>query len=150
MSDPLTHYVVVRRDLPLGVMAAQLVHAAGESFFKLSFPGSSVQSAAAPQGQAEAAGSTPAPGATLDVSQTIAVVLGARNEAKLLKLERELVAAGVPHVAVREPDAPWNGQLMSIGAVPGNKEALRAHFREFHRLPEPAPASGAASTASPK
>ena len=28
------HYVVVRRDLPLGVIAAQVVHAAGESFYQ--------------------------------------------------------------------------------------------------------------------
>ena len=33
-NDPrihLTHYVIVREDLPTGVMAAQIVHAAGES-----------------------------------------------------------------------------------------------------------------------
>jgi hypothetical protein len=27
----LTHYCIVRRDLPLGVLSAQLIHAAGES-----------------------------------------------------------------------------------------------------------------------
>lgn len=30
-TDPTTHYVVVRPDLPLGVLAAQVTHAAGES-----------------------------------------------------------------------------------------------------------------------
>lgn len=29
--SPLTHYVVVRRDLPLGLLAAEVTHAAGES-----------------------------------------------------------------------------------------------------------------------
>lgn len=29
--DPLTHYVVVRGDLPRGLLAAQVTHAAGES-----------------------------------------------------------------------------------------------------------------------
>ena len=29
--DPLTHYVIVRADLPLGLLAAQVTHAAGES-----------------------------------------------------------------------------------------------------------------------
>jgi hypothetical protein len=29
--EPLVHYCIVRDDLPKGVMAAQLVHAAGES-----------------------------------------------------------------------------------------------------------------------
>lgn len=31
----LTHYLVVRRDLPVGVLCAQLAHAAGESFHRL-------------------------------------------------------------------------------------------------------------------
>ena len=30
-SQPLTHYVILRRDLPCGVMVANTVHAAGES-----------------------------------------------------------------------------------------------------------------------
>lgn len=30
-SQPLTHYVIVRRDLPLGLVVANTVHAAGES-----------------------------------------------------------------------------------------------------------------------
>lgn len=33
--DPLTHYVIVRRDLPIGLMVAQVVHAAGESSNKM-------------------------------------------------------------------------------------------------------------------
>lgn len=31
MNDPLCHYVAVREDLPLGLLCAQVVHAAGES-----------------------------------------------------------------------------------------------------------------------
>lgn len=30
-NNPLTHYVVVRPDLPIGLLAAQVAHAAGES-----------------------------------------------------------------------------------------------------------------------
>ena len=30
-TDPVTHYVLTRGDLPLGVLAAQVTHAAGES-----------------------------------------------------------------------------------------------------------------------
>ena len=30
--EPLTHYVIVRSDLPFGVAVAQTIHAAGESF----------------------------------------------------------------------------------------------------------------------
>jgi peptidyl-tRNA hydrolase len=30
-TNPLTHYIIVRPDLPIGVLAAQVTHAAGES-----------------------------------------------------------------------------------------------------------------------
>jgi hypothetical protein len=79
---------VVRNDLPRGVLAAQLIHAAGESS-----PGS------LPDG-------------------TFAVALGARDLDELETLERKLLDAGLPHVAVREPDEPWGGALMAIGIRP--------------------------------
>lgn len=84
----LTHYIVVREDLPLGFQAAQIVHAAGES----------------------------SPG-NLN-SGTNAVVLGVDSEAALYLLQRQLARAGVPHVAVTEPDTPWDGALTAIGIVP--------------------------------
>ena len=84
----LSHFCVVREDLPRGVLAAQLVHAAGES----------------------APGGLP--------SGTHAVVLGVENEAALHEVERRLFQFGVPHHAIREPDAPWLGALMAIGVVP--------------------------------
>lgn len=84
----LTHYCVVRIDLPRGTLAAQLIHAAGES-----------------------AGQALAPG-------TIAVALAAGGEDELHAIERELVARGIPHRAIREPDPPWNGALMAIGIQP--------------------------------
>ena len=84
----MTHYVVVRSDLPLGFLAAQVVHGAGES----------------------------SPG-NLD-SGTNAVVLAVPDEAALLALERKLQLAGVAHVAIREPDSPWLGALTCIGLVP--------------------------------
>jgi peptidyl-tRNA hydrolase len=87
-EGPWTHYVVVRDDLPLGVLAAQIVHAAAESW-----PGG------LPPG-------------------TRAVVLAARDEEHLLALERQLVRDGIGHVAIHEPDPPWHGQLMAIGMVP--------------------------------
>lgn len=61
-------------DLDLGCLAAQIVHAAGESS-----PGN------LPEG-------------------TNAVVLAVRGEQELLALEQRLLVAGVQHVAVREPD----------------------------------------------
>jgi peptidyl-tRNA hydrolase len=80
--------VITRSDLPPGFLAAQIVHAAGESS-----PG------------------TLSPG-------TYAVVLSVPSEEALLDTERRLQKAGVPHVSIREPDAPWNGQLTVIGLVP--------------------------------
>lgn len=84
----LKHVCIVRCDLPRGVLAAQLIHAAGES----------------------APGSLP--------SGTHAVALGAEDESSLEKLERRLIKLGVPHHAIREPDSPWCGALMAIGVVP--------------------------------
>lgn len=70
------------------MVAAQLVHAAGESA-----PGDL------------------APG-------THAVVLGVDNEAELQEIEARLFQFDVPYHAIREPDAPWQGALMAIGVVP--------------------------------
>jgi hypothetical protein len=174
----LTHYIVVRRDLPFGAIMAQLAHAAGESFYQFGLrPRSSAKERLA-SGQ-EVAGSSPAAGSTphhqslrsrrslhveslvdqqampddswrrewaplacevwalermprADVSRTTVVVLGSRTEGRLLRLERELVAAGVPHVAVREPDEPWRGQLMAVGLEPGLKGELYRHVRMFN------------------
>lgn len=80
------HYVIVRADLPLGVMVAQTIHAAGES------------------GPATAG--------------TRAVALEVAGEAELERVEERLLEAGIRHVAVREPDPPWNNALMAIGIAP--------------------------------
>lgn len=84
----LTHYCILRKDLPLGTLAAQLIHAAGES----------------------SPGELP--------SHTYAVALAARNEKHLEFLEEKLRRLAIPHVAIREPDAPWDGALMAIGICP--------------------------------
>lgn len=95
LHDPLTHYVVVRSDLPLGVLAAQIVHAAGES---------------SPGNLPEA---------------TRAVVLTVAGEEALERLFARLARAQVAYRAIREPEAPWNGALMAIGVVPAPKSTLR-------------------------
>jgi peptidyl-tRNA hydrolase len=84
----LTHYCLVRQDLPRGVLAAQLIHAAGES---------------SPGGLPE---------------NTFAVALAAKSEEHLLHLEEKLRRLSIPHAAIREPDAPWDGALMAIGLAP--------------------------------
>jgi peptidyl-tRNA hydrolase len=88
--------VIVRSDLPLGFLVAQACHAAGES----------------------------SPG-DLDPG-TYAVVLDAKDERALAALERKFQKAGIPHVAIREPDKPWNNALTAIGLVPTrNRDAIR-------------------------
>jgi peptidyl-tRNA hydrolase len=84
----LTHYVIIRSDLPVGFLAAQIVHAAGESSQE-----------------------------NLD-SGTNAVVLSVKTEAALMVIERQLQKLGVRHVAIREPDPPYNGSLTAIGLMP--------------------------------
>lgn len=71
---PPTHYVIIRRDLPLGVIVSQTVHAAGESALGRVTP------------------------------DTHAVALAARDEAHLADIERELIELGFEHRAIREPD----------------------------------------------
>jgi hypothetical protein len=72
--EPIYHYVIVRRDLSLGLLAAMCVHAAGES---------------SPGGLPE---------------DTHAVVLAADGEAALVALAEKLALAKVEHVVIREPD----------------------------------------------
>lgn len=83
-------------DVPDGTRLAQCIHAAGES-------------------------SRLAPALPAD---TRAVALGASGEVALLRLEEKLQAAGIAHAAIREPDAPWDGQLMAIGVAPLQKSPL--------------------------
>lgn len=83
------HYVIVRADLSRGQLGAQIVHAAGES------------AALVPPTQT-----------------THAVVLQADDEAVLQALEAILRLAQVAFVAIREPDAPFFGQLVAIGLAP--------------------------------
>lgn len=97
--------MVLRADLPLGVTVAQTIHAAGVS-----------------------ASGHPVP------DDTHAVALAVPDEAALLQLEAELQAAGVPFHAVREPDPPWNGQLMAIGLPPQLRGPLRALLGKLNLL----------------
>ena len=85
-------------------MAAQLVHAAGESS-----PGN------LPEG-------------------TYAIVLAVPNIAKLLALEKRLVDAGIPHKAIREPDEPYCNDLMSIGIVPMERQRVKQYLSSLALL----------------
>jgi len=102
--DPLTHYCIVRSDLPRGVQAAQLVHAAGESS-----PGTLTEG-------------------------TYAVVLTVDSELQLEALHHQLNDRGIAHNLIRENDAPHAGQLMAIGVAPAPRSQLRRHFSSLPLL----------------
>lgn len=88
-SGHTRHYVIVRADLPLGLLAAQVIHAAGESG----------RMAPIPDG-------------------THAIALAAEDESDLQKLAQRLTELKIPHAAIVEGDAPYIGQLMAIGLAP--------------------------------
>jgi len=104
----LYHYVVVRLDVPRGVQAAQIIHAAGES--------------------ACLAGEVP-PG-------TNAVALGVPSEARLLELGRTLTAAGIPHCQITETEGTFAGQVMAIGCAPAAKAKLKKFFSSIPLIKE--------------
>jgi peptidyl-tRNA hydrolase len=85
----------VRADVPHGVQAAQLIHAAGES-----------STGNLPRG-------------------TYAIALAANDEKHLWNISQLLITEGIMHKLILEPDAPWNGALMAIGIVPGPRKRLK-------------------------
>ena len=46
---------------------------------------------------------------------TFVVILAVENEAALAALSSKLEEAKVEHTQIREPDAPWCGQLTAVG-----------------------------------
>lgn len=96
--------MIARADLPRGIQAANLVHAAGES----------------------SPGNLP--------SGTFAVVLTTPDEASLAGVADRLTCAGISHTLIHEPSAPYNGALMAIGCTPGDKEVLKRHLSSLPLL----------------
>jgi peptidyl-tRNA hydrolase len=103
-EDALCHYVIIRADLPLGFMAAQIVHAAGET----------------------SPGNIP--------PETNAIVLSVPDEASLLSVHDRLTKAGLGHHLVSEPDAPWNGQATAIGIPPAPRTCIRPYLSSLPLL----------------
>lgn len=91
--------------MPLGNLVAQLTHAAGES----------------------SPGNLP--------PNTRAVVLAAENEAKLLRAHQRLEKRGIPHIVIREPDAPFCGAATAIGVYPvRDRRPVRRALERFKLL----------------
>lgn len=96
VPSPLKHYVLFRADLPPGFAAAQVIHAAGESAHL---------------------------GTELPAEGTYAYAIHVKDEADLLARAARLEKRGVPHVIIREPDAPWCGQATALGIMPTRDNA---------------------------
>lgn len=118
MADRLTHYIVVRRDLPFGAIIVNVAHAAGESFYQFAQHAAIAQGQSAGSAMFPGVGSSQLPSGSIPIDRTTAVILGARNEGRLMKLEQALIETNISHLAIREPDAPFNGALMAIGVEP--------------------------------
>ncbi len=94
----IAHYCITRADIPAGLQAAQLIHAAGES----------------------------SPGNLSP--HTFAIALVCRTEAELQALSERLFYAGIKHKRIVESDAPFTGQLMALGVPPGKRSELRRYL----------------------
>ncbi len=99
MNDPIVHAVVVLAGLPLGVMAAQIIHAAGESAV-ISF------------------------GRKPD-SYTHALAVEARSDDEMNVTLSKAAERGIMAVPIHEPDAPYNGALLAIGFAPIERSKLK-------------------------
>lgn len=115
--DLLTHYIVIRRDLTFGEYSAQLAHA-GEAWLLRPLPGDRTE--------------------RLPINEVTAIVKGIRNEGRLLKLEKQLIAAGVPHVAIREEEGEKGGriagQLTVISFVPTARAQVEHFLDGIHTI----------------
>jgi hypothetical protein len=112
INQYLTHYCVVRADLPFGVQAAQLIHAAGYSI------------------------RSPIP------DGTYAVALHAADEREVRALAQRLHDAGIEHTLIVEEDAPYACQAMAIGIAPCERRKLKPYLSKYALVAQPGRALG--------
>jgi hypothetical protein len=114
-----------------------IAHAAGESFYYFSeCRHSSVLEHSV--SNRRVGGSIPSGGSIIapSVANTVVVVLSVKNLGKLDSLHFKLLDANVGHVAIREPDLPWNNDLMAIGCLPADKDTIFPFVRELRLYPQ--------------
>jgi hypothetical protein len=95
----IAQYCITRADIPIGLQAAQLIHAARES------------SVGCPRNPHE-----------------YAIALRAPDEHELNALSERLFLAGIRHSRIIENDTPWTGQLMAIGIPPASRRLLKRYL----------------------
>lgn len=106
----LTHYIIVRRDLPLGVLAAMITHAAGES-----------------AAMYDRTCVSPFKGCR-------AVVLEVKTEADLLDVHERLINDCTDHRLVCEDSGPYAGQAMAIGLEPVDSDIVGEDLSDLQTL----------------
>jgi hypothetical protein len=111
INQYLTHYCVVRADIPFGAQAAQLIHAAGYSV------------------------SEPIP------PDSYAIALHVQNEVELRSLAAILSAAQIDHRLIIESDAPYTDQAMAIGIRPMDRKLLKPFLSSYALVAQPGRAS---------
>lgn len=95
---------MVRADLPRGVQAANLIHAAGHTGF------------------------APLPAGVYAVALTVP------DELELRALANRLARAGLPRHLVVESDEPYAGQAMALGIRPLNRKLLARYLARYPLL----------------
>ena len=116
----LTHYILIRKDIPTGAATAQIVHAAGESFYLF---GANT-------------------GFRKSVGGTVAVVLGVRDERALKYYARRLRDAEINAIVIKENSGPLAGQFTAIGVFPTrDRESVRKVLKKLMPLKEFEPPS---------
>lgn len=108
-ADPY-QYIVVKDTNQRGVLACQAAHAAGESMVL-----------AHPNGY--------------DPSRIHVVLLVAKSSQELEDLGTTLQCESIPHIVIREPDAPYNGVATAVGISPTtDRERVRPFVNSFKVL----------------
>ncbi len=111
----LVHYIFVRRDLPIGTIAAMVTHAAGESAAKYESKQDNIFNEPIFNG-------------------ATAVVLEAKDEKHLNWIADYLFSLSIDFTEVHESGGPYSGQFMAIGVVPAEREAVSEKMRDFQTL----------------
>ena len=112
IANYLTHYCIVRADIPFGAQAAQLIHAAGQSISEPVSEG------------------------------TYAIALHVKCEADLRALSERLTTAAIEHALIVESDPPFAGQAMAIGVKPTDRKQLKPFLSSYALVAQPDRAAG--------
>ena len=117
--------MIVRADLPEGVRAAQIIHAAGEST-----PGR------LPCGTFAFALAVPDEPALVREAERLRArgFVQVDSEDPMPAHLCDIESQSLAFVPIYEPDAPYDGAMMAIALVPRRREVLRRHVSSLPKL----------------